>query len=69
VPTYSIEVIQGGAVLYRCTGVVIDRLEDAWPLVARIAHKVDAPGARIRVRNQEGKIAIMVGLLTARMSR
>lgn len=55
--------------LYRCMGVVIDRLEDAWPLVARIAHKVDAPGARIRVRNQEGKIAIMVGLLTARMSR
>lgn len=67
-PTYSIEVTKGGVVLYRCEGVVIDQLENAWPLVSRIAEELDAPGARIRVRDQQGRIAIMVGIATARIT-
>jgi hypothetical protein len=67
VPTYSIEVVRGGIILYRCEGVVID-LENAWPLVSRIAEELDAPGARIRVRDQQGRIAIMVGIATARIT-
>jgi len=37
-----------------------------WPLIIKLAHKIDAPGSLILVANEAGEVIVRVGIAYAR---
>jgi hypothetical protein len=63
---YDFEVIKGDVVISAETFVALENSRAAWPKVLKIAHKLDLPGCRIRVREHEGETVILIGAAAAR---
>jgi hypothetical protein len=65
---YDFEVLQGDALLAAERSVMLRDSKAAWPRIAKLAHKNNTRGLRIRVSDESGQTVIMMGVETARMS-
>ncbi len=65
-PYYDFEVLQGDDVIVAETSVALDSSRAAWPKIINIAKTLNAPGCRIRVREQTGETIILIGVAAAR---
>jgi hypothetical protein len=63
---YDFEILQGDDVISVERAVALDDSRAAWPKVIGMASALDAPGCRIRVREQEGDTIILIGATAAR---
>ncbi len=65
-PYYDFEVLQGDDVIVAETSVALDSSRAAWPKIINMAKTLNAPGFRIRVREQTGETIILIGVAAAR---
>ena len=66
-PYYDFEVLQGDEVIAAETSVALESSRAAWPKIVTIARRLDLPGCRIRVREeQSGETIILIGAVAAR---
>ncbi len=62
---YDFEVLKGDDIIV-AEHLAVTGLRDVWSRIARIAEHVDQPGCRIRVTEEAGGIAILIGVAAAR---
>ena len=62
---YDFEVLRGDEIIV-AERVVTTGLRDVWSRIARMAEDVDEPGCQIRVTEEAGGIAILIGVTAAR---
>ncbi len=65
-PYYDFEVLQGDDIIVAETSVALDSSRAAWPKIINMAKTLNAPGCRIRVREQTGETIILIGVAAAR---
>ena len=65
---YDFEVLKDGAVIVAKQTIPLPDTSAAWPKIAELAKTFDEPGHRIRVRDEAGRIVILIGVLTLRHS-
>jgi hypothetical protein len=65
VQLYSFEVLKGEKVISAEPSVPLYDSRAAWPKIAKIAKKINAPGCRIRVKEQSGETIILIGASAA----
>lgn len=63
---YDFEVLQGDDVIVAERAVALADSRAAWPKIIGMAKTLDAPGCRIRVREQQGDTIILIGATAAR---
>ena len=63
---YDIAVLSGDETIASELAIALHSPRAAWPRIAEIARKIDAPDCRIRVTDQSGHTVILVGVATAR---
>ena len=61
---YDLEVLRADEIV-ATEHVVVSDVRDLWTRVAKVAEDVDQPGARIRVTEEAGGIAILIGAAAA----
>ncbi len=59
---YDFEVLRDGAIVAAERSVWLADPRAAWPEVARLARRHDAPGGKIRVKDETGRIVILTGV-------
>ncbi len=59
---YDFEVLRDGTVVAAERAVRLVDARAAWPEVARLARRHDAPGCKIRVKDETGRIVILTGV-------
>ena len=59
---YDFEVLRDGTVVAAERAVLLIDARAAWPEVARLARRHDAPGCKIRVKDETGRIVILTGV-------
>ena len=64
---YDFEVLKGDETISTERWVSLPDLREAWPKIAEIAEKIDAPGYRIRVNDEWGATVILIGVAAARI--
>ncbi len=64
---YDLEVLRDDEIVAAECLVVTDS-RDLWSRIARMAEHVDEPGCQIRVTDEAGGIAILIGVAAARRS-
>ncbi len=62
---YDFEVLKGDDIIV-AERLAVTGLGDVWSRIANIAEHVDEPGCRIRVTEEAGGIAILIGVTAAR---
>ncbi len=62
---YDFEVLRDGAVVSAERSVWLADPRAAWPEVARLARRHDEPGCKIRVKDETGRIVILIGVASA----
>ena len=65
---YDFEVLKDGGVVAAERTIALPDTSAAWPKIAELAKTFDEPGHRIRVRDEAGRIVILIGVLTLRHS-
>jgi hypothetical protein len=63
---YDFEVLRDGAVIVAERSIVLPELAAVWSKIAELGRAVKEPGCKIRVKDQAGRIVILVGVATAR---
>jgi hypothetical protein len=63
---YDFEVLKDGAIVVAERSIVLPELAAVWSKIAELARAVEEPGCKIRVKDQTGRIVILVGVATAR---
>ena len=63
---YDFEVLRGDDIIAAERAVALNDSRAAWPKVVGIAKALEAPGCRIRVREQQGDTIILIGATAAR---
>ena len=64
---YDFEVLKGETVIVAERSIVLPELAAVWSKIAELARAVEEPaGCKIRVKDQAGRIVILVGVATAR---
>jgi hypothetical protein len=63
---YDFEVLKDGAVIAAKQTIALPDTSAAWPKIAELAKTFDAPGHKIRVRDEAGGIVILIGVVTLR---
>ena len=63
---YDFEVLKGDETIAVARSVALPDISAAWSRIAELAKNVDEPGCRICVTNEAGKVAILIGIATAR---
>ncbi len=66
VPFFDFEVLQGDDIIVAERAVDLVDSRAAWPKIIGMAKTLDAPGCRIRVREQQGDTIILIGATAAR---
>jgi hypothetical protein len=64
--TDDFEVLRDGAVIVAERSIVLPELAAVWSKIAELGRAVKEPGRKIRVKDQAGRIVILVGVATAR---
>ena len=64
---YDLEVLRDNKIVVAERFVLADS-RDLWPRIAGVAKHVDEPGCQIRVTEEAGGIAILIGVAAARRS-
>ena len=59
---YDFEVLRDGTIVAAERSVWLADPRAAWPEVARLARRHDAPGGKIRVKDETGRIVILTGV-------
>ncbi len=62
---YNLEVLKGDEIIL-AQRLVLTGMGDVWSTIARMAEDVAETGCRIRVTDEAGGIAILIGLTAAR---
>jgi hypothetical protein len=62
---YDFEVLRGDEIIATKPAVALDNSRAAWPVIVRMAKKLDLPGCRIRVKEQSGATVILIGAAAA----
>ena len=62
---YDFEVLRGDEIIV-AERLAVTGLRDVWSRIASVAERVDEPGCRIRVTEEAGGIAILIGITAAR---
>lgn len=62
---YDFEVLRGDEII-AAERLAVTGLRDVWSRIASVAELVDEPGCRIRVTEEAGGIAILIGVTAAR---
>ncbi len=60
------EVLRDGAVVAARLSLVLPDIRAAWPKIAELARRYDAPGYKIRVKDEAGGIVILTGVAAVR---
>ena len=63
---FDFEVLQGDDIIVAERAVDLVDSRAAWPKIIGMAKTLDAPGCRIRVREQQGDTIILIGATAAR---
>ena len=64
-PTYSFTIRRGDHIIHSVAGVSLTEPADAWGFIEEIATQFETPGLRIIVKDEDGGVVIMAGLLAA----
>jgi hypothetical protein len=59
---YDFEVQRGGTVIVAECSIVLPELAAVWSKIGELARAVEEPGCKIRVKDQVGRIVILVGV-------
>ena len=62
---YDFELLRGDEII-AAERLILTGLVDVWSRIARMAEHVDEPGCQIRVSEEAGGIAILIGVAAAR---
>jgi hypothetical protein len=62
---YDFEVLKDGVVAAKQT-IALPDTSAAWPKIDELANMFDAPGHKIRVKDEGGGIVILIGVVTLR---
>ena len=60
------EVLRDGTVIAARLSLVLPDIRAAWPKIAELARRYDAPGYKIRVKDEAGRIVILTGVAAVR---
>jgi len=60
------EVLRDGAVVAARLSLVLPDIRAAWPKIAELARRYDAPGYKIWVKDEAGRIVILTGVAAVR---
>jgi hypothetical protein len=65
---YDFEVLKDGAVIAARQTIALPDATAAWPKIAELAKTFDGPGHKFRVKDEAGRIVILIGGVTLRRS-
>jgi hypothetical protein len=65
---YDFEVLKDGAVIAARQTIALPDASAAWPKIAELAKTFDEPGHKFRVKDEAGRIVILIGVVTLRNS-
>ena len=63
--SYSIIIKQGDHVLHSIENVVLPDPTEAWSFIKELSNQFPSPGLRVVVKDEEGNVVIMAGLMGA----
>lgn len=63
---YDFEVLKDGAALAATQSLALADIRAAWPEIAELAKRFDEPGCKIRVKDETGRIVILIGVAAVR---
>ena len=63
---YDFEVLSDGAVIAARRSLALPDIRAAWREIAELARRYDAPGCKIRVKDDAGGIVILTGVAAVR---
>jgi hypothetical protein len=64
-PTYSFTIRRGDHVIHSVADVYLNDPADAWGVIEELATQFETPGLRVIVKDEDGSVVIMAGLLSA----
>ena len=64
-PSYSVTIKQGDHVLHSLENVFVSDPTDVWGVIERLSAEFPTPGLRVIVRDENGDVVIMAGLISA----
>jgi hypothetical protein len=68
--SYSFTIKQGDRVLHSIENVMLPDPTEAWGFIQELSNQFPSPGLRVVVKDEEGNVVIMAGLMGAdRMER
>jgi hypothetical protein len=65
---YDFEVLKDGGVVATKQTIALPDTSAAWPKIAELARTFDEPGHKFRVKDETGRIVILIGVVTLRNS-
>ena len=63
---YDFEVLKDGALIAAEQAIALPDASAAWPKIVELAKTFDEPGDKIRVRDEDGGIVILIGVAALR---
>ena len=63
---YDFEVLKDGSVIAAEQAIALPDASAAWPKIAELAKAFDEPGHKIRVKDEDGGIVILIGVAALR---
>jgi hypothetical protein len=67
-PRFNFAIKRGEAVVHSVEQVPLDDPADAWGFIERLAKQFNAPGLRVIVKDEDGDVVIMAGLMGTSVS-
>ena len=68
-PSYSLTIKRGDHVVHYVENVPLLDPAEAWCLIDDLASRFDGQGLRVIVKDEDGNVVIMAGLVSANVSR
>lgn len=67
-PRFNFAIKRGDAVVHSVEDVPLRNPADAWSFIEELSSQFDTPGLRVIVKDEDGEVVIMAGLVSQNIS-